>query len=57
MHKIMTLEQRQRTIEEIPKGRFANPEEIANAILFLVSGLSIFVYAETLNVDGGLIRE
>ena len=57
MHKNMTLEERQKIIKEIPKGRYARPEEIANAVLFLVSELSTFVYAETLNVDGGVIRE
>jgi len=57
IHKNMTIEDRNKIIKEIPKGRFAKPEELANAVLFLVSELSTFVYAETLNVDGGVIRE
>ena len=57
MHKNQTEEQHQAIIKEIPKGRFAKPEEIANAVLFLVSELSTFVYGASLNVDGGLIRE
>jgi len=57
MHKDMTEEERQAIINEIPKRRFAKPEEIANAVLFLVSELSTFVHGASLNVDGGLLRE
>ena len=57
MHKNKTTEHRQTVSKEIPKGRFAKSEEIANGVLFLVSDLSTFVYGETLNVDGGLLRD
>ena len=36
-----------------PMGRLAQPEEIARAIHFLVSGQSSFITGTTLNVDGG----
>ena len=57
LHKNKTQEHRQTVAKEIPKGRFAKPEEVANGVLFLVSELSTFVYGETLNVDGGLLRD
>jgi NAD(P)-dependent dehydrogenase (short-subunit alcohol dehydrogenase family) len=38
----------------IPMGRFGEPEEIANAALFLASDESSFVTASTFLVDGGL---
>jgi NAD(P)-dependent dehydrogenase (short-subunit alcohol dehydrogenase family) len=38
----------------IPMGRFGEPEEIANAALFLASDESSFVTATTFLVDGGL---
>ena len=38
----------------IPMGRFGEPEEIANAALFLASDDSSFVTASTFLVDGGL---
>jgi len=38
---------------KIPTGRFAQPEEIASAVLFLVSGAARMINGENLLVDGG----
>lgn len=38
----------------VPIGRFARPEEIARAALFLAGDESSFVTASTFMVDGGL---
>ena len=43
--------------EKIPLGRFAAPEEIAEAIAFLASDSADFITGETLNVNGGLLMD
>jgi NAD(P)-dependent dehydrogenase (short-subunit alcohol dehydrogenase family) len=43
-----------RRLVHIPVGRFAEPEELANAVLFLASDESSFVTASTFMVDGGI---
>src|SRR5579859_3501417 len=45
---------RQRRLVHIPMGRFARPQEIANAALFLASDESSYVTASTFLVDGGI---
>lgn len=43
------------TMKRIPIGRFATPGEVANAVLFLVSGQAQYVTGITLNVSGGYV--
>ena len=45
---------RQRRLVHIPPGRFAKPQEIANAMLFLLSDESSFVNGTAFVVDGGI---
>ncbi len=47
-------EQAARRLVHVPIGRFAQPEEIARAALFLASEDSSYVTASTFMVDGGL---
>jgi len=47
-------EQAARRLVHVPMGRFARPEEIARAALFLASDESSYVTASTFLVDGGL---
>lgn len=46
-------ENRKAMIAQIPLGRFAETEEIANTILFLCSDLSSYMTGQTLHVNGG----
>jgi NAD(P)-dependent dehydrogenase (short-subunit alcohol dehydrogenase family) len=43
-----------RRLVHIPMGRFGEPEEMANAVLFLASDESSFITANTFLVDGGI---
>src|SRR5688500_884971 len=45
---------RNRRLVHIPQGRFAKPEEMANAALFLASDESSFVNGTSFLVDGGI---
>ena len=41
-------------ISKIPSARLGDPEDIANAVLFLASKQSDYINGETLHVNGGL---
>ena len=41
-------------ISKIPSARLGEPEDIANAVLFLASNLSDYINGETLHVNGGM---
>lgn len=45
---------RKALLQQTPMGRFAEPEDIANAALFLASDESVFVTGSGLTVDGGM---
>lgn len=39
--------------EQIPSGRIGTPQDVANVVLFLASGLSDYITGSTIDVNGG----
>ncbi|MDR7434188.1 MAG: 3-oxoacyl-ACP reductase family protein [Armatimonadota bacterium] len=50
----LTLERRREIAERIPLRRFATPEEVARAAVFLASDRARYITGQTLVVDGGM---
>ncbi|MDQ6694529.1 MAG: 3-oxoacyl-ACP reductase FabG [Chloroflexota bacterium] len=42
-------------LKTIPAERYGQPEDVANAVLFLASDLSSYVTGQVINVDGGMV--
>ena len=53
MIKIIPDDMLTRLKEQCPMGRLGEPEEIADAILFLASGMSTYITGQTIVIDGG----
>jgi len=52
-----TSEKRKKLKKSIPLGRLGMPEDVANAVLFLVSEEANFITGTTLDVNGGLLMD
>ena len=54
MTRALTDEQRAALLTRVPLGRLGSPEDIAAAVLFLVSPQAGYITGETLHVNGGM---
>ena len=50
----LSEDQQQRLLEQIPVGRFCEPEEVAHGVSFLGSPFSGFITGEITDINGGL---
>lgn len=55
MTDVLTDAQKQVILNKIPMGRMGNPEDIADAAVFLASDLSRYITGQVLTVDGGMV--
>lgn len=53
MGKTIPEEQRASMIAQIPLGRFGEPRDIAQAVVFLASDLASYISGQTIHVNGG----
>jgi len=54
MTKALSDDQRESMASTIPLGELGQPEDIANAVLFLASDMGKYVTGETLHINGGM---
>ncbi len=54
MTEVLSEEMKKKALEAIPLGRFGSPQDVANAVKFLVSEDANYITGVVLTVDGGL---
>ena len=55
MTRVLSDDQKAEMARTIPLGRAGQPEDVANAVLFLVSDEAAYITGQVLNVDGGMV--
>lgn len=55
MTDVLSDEVKEAAMKQIPLGRFAEPEDIANAAVFLASDMASYITGQVLLVDGGMV--
>lgn len=54
MTHALTETQREALLQQVPLGRLGQPDDIASAVLFLVSDAASYITGETLHINGGM---
>lgn len=54
MTRVLTDEQRDNMVKQVPLGRYAEPEEVASSVRFLASDEAAYITGAVIPVDGGM---
>jgi 3-oxoacyl-[acyl-carrier protein] reductase len=54
MTRVLTDEQRENIVKQVPLARYAQPEEVASSVRFLASDEAAYITGAVIPVDGGL---
>ena len=54
MTAALTEEQKSAILTQVPAGKLGDPQDIANAVLFLASDMASYITGETISVNGGM---
>ena len=46
---------KEKALSDIPLGRAGQPEDVANAVLFLASEQASYITGQVVHVDGGMV--
>ena len=57
MTNVLTDQQKEAILQQIPLGRYARPEEIAPLVAFLAGDGGAYITGQTFNVDGGVVMQ
>jgi len=57
MVKLLKDDYKEKLKATIPKGEFGKPQDVANAVLFLLSDASGYITGQVLRVDGGMVLQ
>jgi len=57
MTKVLSDDQREGMLSQVPLGRLGDSDDIANAVVFLASGGGAYITGETLHVNGGMLMD
>ena len=57
MTKVLSDEQREGMLSQVPLGRLGAGDDIAHAVVFLASGAAAYITGETLHVNGGMLMD
>ena len=54
MTAALTEDQKSAILTQVPAGKLGDPQDIANAVLFLASDMASYITGETISVNGGM---